>query len=113
MMLFPAGDSVERDAEWELKRISCGVLVQQQDRHELAESDLKVVTRRAPTREEIDAMLFGWKVCKHVKSNAIVFARAGQTVGVGAGQMSRVDPVKIVVLKAQFPLVRGVVASDA
>ena len=88
-------------AEWELKRISGGVLVQEQDRHELAESDLKVVTQRAPTHEEIDAMLFGWKVCKHVKSNAIVFARAGHTVGVGAGQMSRVDSVKIAVMKAQ------------
>jgi phosphoribosylaminoimidazolecarboxamide formyltransferase/IMP cyclohydrolase len=58
-------------------------------------------------------MLFGWKVCKHVKSNAIVFARAGQTVGVGAGQMSRVDSVKIAVLKAQLPLAGSVVASDA
>ncbi len=58
-------------------------------------------------------MLFGWKVCKHVKSNAIVFARAGQTVGVGAGQMSRVDSVKIAVMKAQLPLAGSVVASDA
>ena len=65
------------------------------------------------TREEIEAMLFGWKVCKHVKSNAIVFARAGQTVGVGAGQMSRVDSVKIAVMKAQLPLAGSVVASDA
>jgi len=58
-------------------------------------------------------MLFGWKVCKHVKSNAIVFARDGQTVGVGAGQMSRVDSVKIAVMKAQLPLAGSVVASDA
>ena len=99
-----------RGIELELKRISGGVLVQEQDRHELAEGDLKVVTRRAPTREEIEAMLFGWKVCKHVKSNAIVFARAGQTVGVGAGQMSRVDSVKIAVMKAQLPLAGSVVA---
>ncbi len=113
LLQLPAAESVGRDTEWELKRISGGVLVQEQDRHELAESDLKVVTRRAPTREEIDAMLFGWKVCKHVKSNAIVFARAGQTVGVGAGQMSRVDSVKIAILKAQLPLAGSVVASDA
>src|ERR1019366_7918496 len=93
LLRLPAGDSSARDVERELKRISGGVLVQEPDRHELSESDLKVVTRRAPTREELDAMLFGWKVCKHVKSNAIVFARAGQTVGVGAGQMSRVDSV--------------------
>jgi len=106
-------DSSALDAECELKRVSGGVLVQERDRHELPESDLKVVTRRAPTREELDAMLFGWKVCKHVKSNAIVFARAGQTVGVGAGQMSRVDSVKIAVMKAQLPLAGSVVASDA
>ena len=108
-----AGQRPRAKSSCELKRISGGVLVQEQDRHELAESDLKVVTRRAPTREEIDAMLFGWKVCKHVKSNAIVFARAGQTVGVGAGQMSRVDSVKIAVMKAQLPLAGSVVASDA
>ena len=105
--------AAEHEVDLELKRISGGVLVQEQDRHELAESDLKVVTRRAPTREEIEAMLFGWKVCKHVKSNAIVFARAGQTVGVGAGQMSRVDSVKIAVMKAQLPLAGSAVASDA
>jgi len=113
LLQLPAGYSAEQEAEWELKRISGGLLVQEQDRHELAESDLKVVTRRAPTREELDAMLFGWKVCKHVKSNAIVFARAGQTVSVGAGQMSRVDSVKIAVMKAQLPLAGSIVASDA
>ena len=99
--------------ELEVKRVSGGLLVQERDCHELGESDLNVVTRRAPTREEIEAMLFGWKVCKHVKSNAIVFARVGQTVGIGAGQMSRVDSVKIAVMKAQLPLAGSVVASDA
>ncbi len=78
LLHLPAWDNVAREFDLELKRVSGGILVQEQDRHELAESDLKVVTRRAPTREEIEAMLFGWKVCKHVKSNAIVFARAGQ-----------------------------------
>ena len=113
LLQLPPGAFSHRGAECELKRVSGGVLVQEQDRHELSESDLKVVTRRGPTREEIEAMLFGWKVCKHVKSNAIVFARAGQTVGVGAGQMSRVDSVKIAVMKAQLPLAGSVVASDA
>jgi phosphoribosylaminoimidazolecarboxamide formyltransferase/IMP cyclohydrolase len=113
LLHLPSRDSSARDRELELKRISGGILVQEQDSHELAETDLKVVTRRAPTREEIEALLFGWKVCKHVKSNAIVFARAGQTVGVGAGQMSRVDSVKIAVMKAQLPLAGSVVASDA
>ena len=113
LLHLPVRDSSARDRDLELKRISGGILVQEQDSHELAETDLKVVTRRAPTREEIEALLFGWKVCKHVKSNAIVFARAGQTVGVGAGQMSRVDSVKIAVMKAQLPLAGSVVASDA
>jgi phosphoribosylaminoimidazolecarboxamide formyltransferase / IMP cyclohydrolase len=113
LLQLPTREPSPQDAERELKRISGGVLVQEQDRHELAESDLKVVTQRAPTHDEISAMLFGWKVCKHVKSNAIVFARAGQTVGVGAGQMSRVDSVKIAVMKAQLPLAGSVVASDA
>ena len=113
LLELPAGAFSPHAGERELKRVSGGLLVQEQDRHELAERDLKVVTRRAPTREEIEAMLFGWKVCKHVKSNAIVFARAGQTVGVGAGQMSRVDSVKIAVMKAQLPLAGSVVASDA
>jgi phosphoribosylaminoimidazolecarboxamide formyltransferase/IMP cyclohydrolase len=102
--------------ELEVKRISGGVLVQDADRHELSESDLKVVTERAPTPEELRALLFGWKVCKHVKSNAIVFACDGYTVGVGAGQMSRVDAVKIAVIKAGaagLSLSGSVVASDA
>ena len=108
-----------RDAapeELELKRISGGVLVQEPDRHQLAESDLKVATQRAPTDAERRALLFGWKVAKHVKSNAIVFAREGRTVGVGAGQMSRVDSVKIAVIKAAtagLALAGSVVASDA
>lgn len=102
--------------ELEVKRISGGVLVQDADRRELSESDLKVVTERAPTPEELRALLFGWKVCKHVKSNAIVFACDGYTVGVGAGQMSRVDAVKIAVIKAGaagLSLSGSVVASDA
>ncbi|MGA8222625.1 MAG: bifunctional phosphoribosylaminoimidazolecarboxamide formyltransferase/IMP cyclohydrolase [Candidatus Acidiferrales bacterium] len=100
----------------DLKRISGGVLVQEPDRHELDEASLRVATERAPTEAERRALLFAWKVCKHVKSNAIVFAREGQTVGVGAGQMSRVDSVKIAVIKAAtagLALAGSVVASDA
>src|SRR4029077_11925605 len=113
LLHLPNRENAAREIDLEVKRVSGGILVQEQDRHELAESDLKVVTRRAPTREELDGLLFGWKVCKHVKSNAIVFARVGQTVAVGAGQMSRVDSVKIAVMKAQLPLAGSVVASDA
>jgi len=99
-----------------LKPISGGVLVQEPDVHELNSADLKVATKRAPTDAEVRALLFGWKVAKHVKSNAIVFAREGQTVGIGAGQMSRVDSVKIAVIKAAtagLALQGSVVASDA
>jgi len=99
--------------EWVLKNISGGILVQDTDSRPLQDADLKVVTQRAPTPEEIRAMLFAWKVCKHVKSNAIVYTRDGQTVGVGAGQMSRVDSAKIGAMKAQLPLKGTVAASDA
>ncbi|MFZ0319535.1 MAG: bifunctional phosphoribosylaminoimidazolecarboxamide formyltransferase/IMP cyclohydrolase [Candidatus Sulfotelmatobacter sp.] len=99
--------------KWTIKNISGGVLLQDTDFRRLETSDLKVVTKRAPTKEETRALLFAWKVCKHVKSNAIVYARDGQTVGVGAGQMSRVDAAKIGAMKAQLPLHGTVAASDA
>jgi phosphoribosylaminoimidazolecarboxamide formyltransferase / IMP cyclohydrolase len=95
------------------KRITGGVLFQTRDAHQSRRGDLKVVTKRQPTDEEIEALLFAWTICKHVKSNAIVFARRGQLVGVGAGQMSRVDSVKIAAMKAVLPLQGTVLASDA
>ncbi len=98
---------------WVLKNISGGMLLQDSDSHKLSEADLKVVTKRQPTPEEKHALLFAWKVCKHVKSNAILYARDGQTVGVGAGQMSRVDSCKVGAMKAQLPLKGTVAASDA
>jgi len=99
--------------KWVLKNVSGGMLVQDADMRPLQDSDLKVVTKRQPTTEETRALLFAWKVCKHVKSNAIVYARDGQTIGVGAGQMSRVDSAKIGAMKAQLPLKGTVAASDA
>ena len=99
--------------KWVMKNISGGMLIQDADARQLADADLRVVTKRPPTPEEIRALLFAWKVCKHVKSNAIVYAREGQTVGVGAGQMSRVDAAKIGAMKAQLPLTGTVAASDA
>jgi len=99
--------------KWVLKNVSGGMLVQDNDTRVLSDADLKVVTKRPPTPEETRALLFAWKVCKHVKSNAIVYARDGQTVGVGAGQMSRVDSAKIGAMKAQLPLKGTVAASDA
>lgn len=106
-------DGLEPNHDLQFKRIRGGVLVQQPDLGELQDSEIRTVTKRVPTADEMHAMRFAWKICKHVKSNAIVFAREGATLGVGAGQMSRVDSVKIAVLKAQTPLKGSVVASDA
>ena len=96
-----------------IKNVSGGVLVQDPDVYALKDSELKVVSQRQPTPEEMRALKFAWIVCKHVKSNAIVYARDGQTVGVGAGQMSRVDSAKIGAMKAILPLKGTVAASDA
>ncbi|MGA9979059.1 MAG: bifunctional phosphoribosylaminoimidazolecarboxamide formyltransferase/IMP cyclohydrolase [Candidatus Sulfotelmatobacter sp.] len=104
---------VPSNEKWVLKNVSGGILVQDADARPLQPADLRVVTKRPPTPEETRALLFAWKVCKHVKSNAIVYARDGQTVGVGAGQMSRVDSAKIGAMKAQLPLQGTVAASDA
>jgi len=97
----------------EYKQISGGMLVQTRDTHRLKREDLKVVTKRAPSTAELDDLLFAWTVCKHTKSNAIVYVRNRQTVGVGAGQMSRVDSVKIGAMRAQLPIAGSVLASDA
>ena len=112
LLELPAG-GLEPERELQLKRVLGGMLVQQSDLGELDPTALKVVTQRAPTSGELTTMKFAWKVAKHVKSNAIVFAKEGATLGVGAGQMSRVDSVKIAVMKAQSSLQGSVVASDA
>ena len=112
LLELPAG-GLEPERELQLKRILGGMLVQQPDLGEIKDDDLRMVTKRAPTAEEIHTMRFAWKVAKHVKSNAIVFAKDGATLGVGAGQMSRVDSVRIAVMKAQSSLAGTVVASDA
>jgi phosphoribosylaminoimidazolecarboxamide formyltransferase/IMP cyclohydrolase len=99
--------------KWVLKNVSGGILVQDTDVRPLGDADLTVVTKRQPTAEEKRVLLFAWKVAKHVKSNAILYARDGQTVGVGAGQMSRVDSCRIGAMKAVLPLKGTVAASDA
>ncbi len=100
-----------------LKQISGGLLVQTADLRRLDEADLTVATTRKPSSEELRALLFAWTICKHVKSNAIVYARFfeghGQTVGIGAGQMSRVDSARFGAMKAVLPLAGSVAASDA
>jgi phosphoribosylaminoimidazolecarboxamide formyltransferase/IMP cyclohydrolase len=112
LRILRAGDAREPSG-LDFKRVTGGMLVQTRDTHRLRREDLKVVTRREPTEEEFAALMFAWTVCKHTKSNAIVYARNGQTVGVGAGQMSRVDSVRIGAMRAQFPVEGSVLASDA
>ncbi len=105
-----------RSSQTEFKQISGGMLVQDQDDHKLAAADLRIVTKRSPTSQEIEAMQLAWTVCKHVKSNAIVFADQYRTLGVGAGQMNRVDSVRIAAMRAErfeLSLKGSVVASDA
>ena len=101
-------------AQFDLRVISDnGMLIQDPDRGTLADAELRFVTSRRPSDEEMRALRFAWIIAKHVKSNAIVYARDGQLIGVGAGQMSRVDSVKLGATKAQLPLAGCVVASDA
>jgi phosphoribosylaminoimidazolecarboxamide formyltransferase/IMP cyclohydrolase len=106
-----------------LRSLAGGYLLQTRDSGRVGESELKTVTKRKPSLAEITDLLFAFKVAKHVKSNAIVFAKAGATVGIGAGQMSRVDSARIAVWKAaesgkaaglaETPTKGSVVASDA
>jgi phosphoribosylaminoimidazolecarboxamide formyltransferase/IMP cyclohydrolase len=96
-----------------VKQVSGGMLLQDADTASIEENELDVVTWRPPTAPELRSLIFAWRVCKHVKSNAIVYARDGQTIGVGAGQMSRVDAAKFGAQKAALPLAGTVAASDA
>ncbi|MEI7695325.1 MAG: bifunctional phosphoribosylaminoimidazolecarboxamide formyltransferase/IMP cyclohydrolase [Chlorobium sp.] len=101
---------------WEFKSTPFGMLVQERDSKIVAKEDLKVVTKRQPTEEEIADLMFAWKICKHIKSNTILYVKNRQTYGVGAGQMSRVDSSKIARWKASevnLDLHGSVVASDA
>jgi len=97
----------------DIKKITGGLLVQTRERAYVNENELKVVSRRHPTPQEIKNMLFAWKVCIHVKSNSIVFAKDGATTGIGAGQMARVDAVKIAAEKGGNRVPGSAMASDA
>jgi phosphoribosylaminoimidazolecarboxamide formyltransferase/IMP cyclohydrolase len=114
----PAGDSAWAQGRnsHDVKRIGSGLLMQTADNHELALSDLQVVTKIQPTQQQLQDLLFAWKVAKYVKSNAIVFCANGMTMGVGAGQMSRLDSARIASIKAGhagLSLAGTAVASDA
>jgi phosphoribosylaminoimidazolecarboxamide formyltransferase/IMP cyclohydrolase len=114
--LIRALQRVSGEARPLLHSVPGGVLVQQADRAALTDEPLRVVTQRAPSEAELRALRFGWRVAKHVKSNAIVYAAADRTLGIGAGQMSRVDSSRLAVWKAQnagLSLDGAAVASDA
>jgi phosphoribosylaminoimidazolecarboxamide formyltransferase/IMP cyclohydrolase len=109
------GPGAGRNAH-DLKRVGSGLLIQTADNRDLDEADLKVVTKKAPTAGQTRDLLFAWKVARYVKSNAIVFCAGGMTLGVGAGQMSRIDSARIAAIKAEaagLSLVGSAVASDA
>ncbi|MGE4242947.1 bifunctional phosphoribosylaminoimidazolecarboxamide formyltransferase/IMP cyclohydrolase [Ramlibacter sp.] len=116
---LPPGGATDWDKgrnAMDVKRIGSGLLMQTADNRELVRADLKVVTRKQPTASEFDDLLFAWKVAKYVKSNAIVFCKDAMTMGVGAGQMSRLDSARIASIKAQhanLSLAGTAVASDA
>ncbi|HLB59211.1 MAG TPA: bifunctional phosphoribosylaminoimidazolecarboxamide formyltransferase/IMP cyclohydrolase, partial [Bdellovibrionota bacterium] len=113
LRLLSFGEGIRRPQQWDLRRIGGGLLIQEMDNAMVEVSSLPAVTERKPTGEELKSLEFAWKVVKHVKSNAIVFAKDGRLIGVGAGQMSRVDAVKVAKMKAQLPLGQSVAASDA
>jgi phosphoribosylaminoimidazolecarboxamide formyltransferase/IMP cyclohydrolase len=96
-----------------MRSIMGGLLLQARDAESWDPAKLQVISQRQPTPDEWRGLDFAWRVCKHVKSNAIVLARDGQTVGIGAGQMSRVDAVKLAVMKSLLPTAGTVLASDA
>lgn len=99
--------------DWEIKKISGGLLLEDRDRSRITADQLRVVTEKQPSKEEIDAMLFGQRIVKHVKSNAIVLVKGTKTIGIGAGQMSRVDALDISIRKSNSDITGAVMASDA
>lgn len=116
LMEIPGWDRAKAEAppgSTTLRKVTGGLLVQDRDLLRADVRKAKVVTKRAPTEEEWRALEFAWKVCKHVKSNAIVYARSDRTIGIGGGQVSRVDATKVGALKARSPLQGASLASDA
>ncbi len=113
LRILDAGTVLEKAPSLDWKRVSGGLLVQDLDRHELSESDMKTVTQTAPTPEQIEDMMFAWKCVKHLKSNAIAVAKNGSLIGAGAGQMNRVSSVKLALEQAGENANGAVLASDA
>ena len=113
LRLMETGAAPRFSPGWDLKRVAGGVLIQDRDRVSEEPGTFRTVTKRSPDPEEMRSLFFAWKIARHVKSNAIVYARETRTVGIGAGQMSRVDSARIGAAKAREPLKGTVLASDA
>jgi len=113
LRLIEVGELKGIEKDYDLKKVVGGVLIQDRDIFHIEEKDLKVVTKESPTKEEIASLLFGWKIAKHVRSNAIVLSQGTKTVGVGAGQMSRVDSMVIAIMKSNGRSKGATCASDA
>ncbi|MEK7868445.1 MAG: bifunctional phosphoribosylaminoimidazolecarboxamide formyltransferase/IMP cyclohydrolase, partial [Candidatus Omnitrophota bacterium] len=113
LRLIEVGELKGIEKDYDLKKVVGGLLIQDRDIFHIEEKDLKVVTKKRPTKEEIASLLFGWKIAKHVRSNAIVLSQGTKTVGVGAGQMSRVDSMVIAIMKSKGLSKGATCASDA
>lgn len=111
--ILETGSLSDAESTMQMRHINGGVLLQEEDAHNIDKSELKVATQCEPTEREIESLLFAWKACKHVKSNCILLAQGTRTVGIGAGQMSRVDAAIIAVRKAGGKSQDAVLASDA
>jgi len=113
LRLIEVGELKGIEKDYDLKKVVGGLLIQDRDIFHIEEKDLKVVTKKKPAKEEIESLLFGWKIVKHVRSNAIVLSQGTKTVGVGAGQMSRVDSMVIAIMKSKGLSKGATCASDA
>lgn len=116
MRLLEVGQRGQAIHQLNMKRVSGGLLVQDNDQGMITKGDLKIVSKRAPSEQELNDLVFAWHVVKYVKSNAIIYAKDNQTIGIGAGQMSRVYSARIAAIKAadeKLEVAGSVMASDA
>jgi len=113
LRLIETGDLRGVEKDYDLKKVVGGLLIQDRDVLGIEEKDIKVVTKKKPTRDELRSLLFGWVIAKHVRSNAIVLCQTTKTVGIGAGQMSRVDSMVIAIMKSSGRSKGATCASDA
>lgn len=113
LRLLEAGAISRQKSKYDFKKVTGGLLAQIDHYPEIGRKKMRIVTKRKPAKEEIDSLIFAWKVNKHVKSNSVVMAKGNVTVGIGAGQMSRVDAVKLAIMKSEGKSKGSVMSSDA